>query len=225
MGEDSVYTPLKYYLINWYQKHKAKVLNLESFQKWPSMDKIIQYLVLREAGLPIVKSRVFGSKKALSAWAKSHGFPFIVKFNIGSCGWDVFKITSLRALNKLLKSDYNIKTLIVQEFLKTGEDIRVIVLGGRVLGAMRRTAALGQFLTNYSQGASVSSYDISKDKAAYKLALSAAKAARVDYAGVDLMRDNKGRWVILEINRACQFEGFEKATGVNVAQKVIRFLS
>jgi glutathione synthase/RimK-type ligase-like ATP-grasp enzyme len=47
----------------------------------------------------------------------------------------------------------------------------------------------------------------------------------LDYGGIDLMKNNKNEWVVLEVNRACQFEGFESATGINVASRIVDYLA
>ena len=88
---------------------------------------------------------------------------------------------------------------------------------------MKRTAAPGKVVTNFSQGGSVVAGKISEKEES--LALAAAKMFSLDYVGVDIMRDGYGNSYILEVNRSCQFEGFEKATGVNVAEKIIKFLT
>lgn len=227
LGEDSVYNPIKYYLIYWYTLSGGRVLNGRSFSKWPSLDKTVQYLEFYKGKIPIVESDVFGSKERALILGKNGGYPFIVKNNTGSCGNEVYKIENKRGLEKLLNSGYTlrtIKSLLFQKFLKGGEDLRVIVINNKVVGAMKRIARSGNFLTNYSQGGKVVKYNIEKDPEAKDLALKVAKLFMADYCGVDLMRDESGKWIVLEINRACQFQGFEKATKINVAKKVIDFL-
>jgi RimK family alpha-L-glutamate ligase len=174
-----------------------------------------------------VESFFFGSKLAMIEWAKREKKPLIVKEGVGSLGTAVFKINTDEELENLL-ANYSIKTvktLLVQRFLEGGEDLRVIVLGDKVLGAMKRIAKVGTHLTNYSQGGLVESYDISKDESASKIALDVAKTFELDYCGVDLMKSMDGTWKVLEVNRACQFQGFEKSTGINVAKQVVDYLT
>lgn len=227
LGEDSIYNPLKVALIDWYKKNGSKVLNYQSFKTWPSLDKITQHLGFVENGIPTVESFEFGCEQDLRDWAKNN-YPFIAKDTTGSCGKNVFKINDLFELDGLSKQGYlnnvRIKTLLFQKFLKAGEDIRVIILGDKILGGMKRIAKEGKYLTNYSQGGDVVSYDIENDKTAKEIALKVAKTFYLDYCGVDLMKDNAGNWIVLEVNRACQFEGFEKVNDVNVAKETIEFL-
>jgi ribosomal protein S6--L-glutamate ligase len=227
LGEDPVYNPLKSAIVNWYKDAESLVLNFGSFDRWPSLDKTTQYFHLSQNNIPVVESFSFGRKENLLPWAEKN-YPFIAKEITGSCGNNVFKIKNVNDLEDLFAKGYSgnikIKTLLFQKFLVSGEDLRVIVLGGAVLGAMKRIAQSGQYLTNYSQGGQVEKYDIDNDKDAQNIALKVAKLFKLDYCGVDLMRDNLGNWVVLEVNRACQFEGFEKSTGINVAGKITEYL-
>ncbi|OGM15043.1 hypothetical protein A3D84_02120 [Candidatus Woesebacteria bacterium RIFCSPHIGHO2_02_FULL_42_20] len=225
LGEMAEYNPYKYFLIDWFESKSAKVINSASFKKWPSLDKTSQHLVYLKNDIPFINSAVFGSQESATAWANPSRFPFIVKSNVGSCGTEVYKIKSRRALKRLLKpfNKRTVKGLLFQEFLPGGEDLRVIVLNGKVLGAMKRIASKGNYLTNYSRGGSVENYDLTGDASASKIALKVTDTFSLDYCGVDLMRGKDGGWKVLEVNRACQFEGFEKATGVNVAKKVLEF--
>lgn len=226
LGEDTDYNALKNYILDFYKGLGVHVLNYKSYDKWVSLDKTTQYLELQKAGIPIVESFFFGSKEKMLDWAKKEKMPIIVKENVGSLGLAVFKINSVKELEELLAnySLISVKTLFVQRFLPGGEDLRVIVLGGKVIGAMKRIAKEGTHLTNYSQGGNVAKYDVDQDFEAVNIALKVAKTFDLDYCGVDLMKDEEGGWSVLEVNRACQFEGFEKATGLNVAEKVLDFL-
>ena len=228
LGEDPVYNPLKIAIVNWYKNNNSNVLNYNSFNTWPSLDKTTQYFNLSQNNLPIVESFSFGNKENLLVWAKNN-YPFISKDTTGSCGNNVFKIKNDKDLDEFIANKYagniKIKTFLFQKFLVSGEDLRVIVLGGKIMGAMKRIAQSGQYLTNYSQGGQVEKYDIETDLNAQEIALSVAKLFKLDYCGVDLMRDNNGNWVVLEVNRACQFEGFEKSTGINVAGNIAEYLT
>ena len=90
---------------------------------------------------------------------------------------------------------------------------------------MKRTPKPGNFLSNYSQGGSVEKYTGNDIKIIKNKALKTAKYFKLDYVGIDLMLGNDNIWKVLEVNRACQFQGFEKATKVNVAKEVLDYLS
>jgi len=213
------FLPQKMILVSFLEKQGVKILNLDSYKKWWQLDKLTQQFVFQENCLPFVETMIFGTKKSLEKNIKD--FPKVVKSYSGSHGENVFKVENSKDLKKIVKK-YPPETLLVQPFLPAGEDIRVIVLGGKAIGAIKRIAQPGQFLTNYSAGGMVEKFEL--DKATRQLAEKAAKAFFLDYVGVDLMKDQQGQWRILEVNRACQFEGFEKSTGINVAKKIVNFL-
>lgn len=224
MGEDVNHLPLKYLLMDYYSD-KAKIINGKSFNKWMSLDKVTQHIEYQKNGIPFAKSYYFGSKDLALEAVKKFEFPKIVKFNAGSKGMSVFKLKKASDLKKILDDGYDIRTLLFQDFMPNAVDLRVIVLDGKVLGAMKRIAKKGQYLTNFSQGGSVEVYDIEKDKQASDIALKVAKVFKLDYCGVDLMKNNEGNWIVLEVNRACQFQGFELSTGINVARKIIDYVN
>lgn len=209
------------FLLSFFENRKAGILNKSTYQKWSRFDKLTQHFLFQKIGLPLIVTESFGSKKRLIKNFSS--FPKIVKSYFGSHGENVFKIKYHRDLAKVL-AKHLAETLLVQPFLKAGEDIRVIVLGGKAIGAMKRIARSGSYLTNYSAGGRVENYSLEEDLEARILSEKAAKVCFLDYGGVDLMKDNQGQWRILEVNRACQFEGFEKATGINIARKIIEYL-
>jgi RimK family alpha-L-glutamate ligase len=115
------------------------------------------------------------------------------------------------------------QTLLIQEYVNhdAGSDIRVIVVGGRILGAMKRSAQLGRFRANVHQGAKVEEYPVS-DELAW-ISLQATEVMGLDIAGVDLVESPEG-YAVIEVNSAPGFEGFEKATGRNVASELLRYI-
>lgn len=216
-----IFTPQRDCLLETFLQQKTIVLNQTIYQKWPILDKITEHLVLSQNKLPLATSWIFGSSSRLKEKIK---LPAVLKFYQGSHGSRVFKVESSRELKKIL-AYFPAENLLVQEILPEGEDLRVIVLGEKALGAMKKKAAPGKFVTNYSAGGSVSPYNLDNDQLAKALAEKTAQIFKADFCGIDLMKDDKGGWRVLEANTDCQFEGFEKATGINVAQKVIEFLT
>lgn len=199
---------LRFYASNSY------ILNQRSYTKWPVLDKLTQHQEFEKAGIPHIK---------LLGWEEAK-YPFVVKAKLGSHGDHVFKIENEDDLKSVL-AKYKKEDLLFQEFQKAGFDLRAIVLGGKVLGIMKRTPRPGQFLSNYSQGGRVEKLKIKEEKAKIleKIALKIAEHFGLDFVGVDIMQNNNGEWAVLEVNRACQFRGFEKATGVKVAGALISF--
>jgi len=217
-GGTFYYVPQRDYLLNYFERQRATILNKKTYKVWSRLDKFTQQMRLAQLGLPFVESFLYGSRQRLE---KKMFYPAVVKSYFGSQGKRVFKVENKKQLNKLLE-EFLPGNLLIEPVLPEGEDVRVIVLGGKAIGAMRRIAPQGQFLTNYSAGGIVEKFKL--DKTTRQLAQKAAKAFFLDYVGVDLMKDWQGQWRILEVNRACQFEGFEKSTGINVAKKVVEYL-
>ena len=111
----------------------------------------------------------------------------------------------------------------MQQFVKeaNGSDIRCLVVGGKVIASMMRTAAEGEFRSNLHQGGSAKLVKISAEERA--TAIGAAKVMGLDIAGVDLLRAKDGP-VIMEVNSSPGLEGIEKSTKIDVAGKIIESL-
>lgn len=214
--------------------------NSTGYLGWPRMGKISQHAVFVEAGIPVVPTRIFYLKDQISKIKNKDSFgkwnfPVIVKHERGYQGKSVRKFNNWEESEKWLDKIYekNLGMFLWQKFLPGGWDIRVIVLGGKVLGAMKRTACGSEFRSNYSLGGAVEKWELSEEDGA--LAEKVAKVCGLDYCGVDLMKiannqtnnhqDKKmGDSVVLEVNRQCQFKGFEEATGINVARAVVEMI-
>lgn len=190
----------------------VKVLNSKSYTKWSVLDKLTQHIEFKKSDIPHIKLLSIETAK----------YPFIAKSVLGSHGDHVFKIGNKDDLKSVLNT-YSKQELIAQEFQTSGFDLRVIVLAGKALGVMKRIPQEGNFLSNYSKGATVEEYKGPDSKIVTDLAQKTAKDFKLDYVGVDLILGNDDKWKVLEVNRGCQFEGFERATGINVARKLVDY--
>ena len=129
--------------------------------------------------------------------------PLVLKPRFGSWGRDVVRCDDERALRRELarRRPYE---LLAQELVEPqGEDLRVLVAGGSVVGAVRRVAAPGEWRTNVALGAS--RVPAEAPVAARAIALAAAAACGGDLVGVDLLPTGDGGWVALEVNGAVDF--------------------
>ena len=134
------------------------------------------------------------------------------------------KFDNFKELRRFVRkiNEKNLGMFLWQKCLPTKWDIRVIVLGGKVLGSMKRSAAGDEFRSNFSLGGSVEPWNLSEsDKI---LAEKVARVCGLDYCGVDIMKNDEGESFILEVNRQCQFKGFEQSTGINVAKSVVELI-
>jgi ribosomal protein S6--L-glutamate ligase len=113
--------------------------------------------------------------------------------------------------------------VILQEFIKEagGADIRVFIVNGAIVGAMKRQGKEGEFRSNLHRGGNASVIKLSRaEKAA---ALKAAKAMGLAIAGVDMLQSKKGP-MVLEVNSSPGLEGIEKSTGVDIASRIVEYV-
>lgn len=210
--------------------------NHEGYLQWSRMGKIAQHGVFLENDIPVVATKIFYTKEQVlnSRIGQEFGWPVIAKHERGYQGKSVRKFENQEELEKFVNkiNEKNVGMFLWQKYLPTKWDIRVIVLGGRAVGAMKRSAVGEEFRSNFSLGGAVEKWELSEsDKL---LAEKVAKVCGLDYGGIDIMKNPKSKILnskeykeedydsyILEVNRQCQFQGFEKATGVNVGKLVV----
>ena len=199
--------------------------------------KAWQMLKLAEAGIPVPKT-VYGSLWFLYQIAADHkfGFPLILKGSGGDRGTRVFKADNLGELERLVRDLRKTETeegkrYMLQEYIENKGDYRVLVLGDKVLGVMKRTALGGDFRNNFSMWGSVEVSDLPEE--IKRMAVEAAKICGLLVAGVDIVpkskiKDQKSKtwndYAVLEVNKGPQFRGFMQATGIDVPREIIKFL-
>jgi gamma-F420-2:alpha-L-glutamate ligase len=154
------------------------------------------------------------------------GFPCVVKVITGTQGIGVYLCEKRRDFNKLMEFIHNVgisKTLLVQEYigLNPGEDIRVLVIGGKVIGAMKRTAPKGDFRANISNGGTGEKFDVTPE--IDFIARETARVLNLHIAGIDLLFHNDG-FVVCEANTAPGFKGFEKYCDVDIAELIVEYI-
>ena len=196
-----------------------------------SADKYRTYLKLQDYGLTQPKTVLIPNTNTLEQSLESldSKFPIIMKTLEGSKGVGVLFIESERQIESLVQLLYNQNEdvdLLIQEYIKTDGDIRVIVLGGKVIASMKRDVVEGDFRSNVSQGAKVKEYELTDLEV--EQCLLAAKAIDGSWVAVDFIPSKNPKTVppyILEVNHSPGTEGIEKATGDNIVKKVIDFYS
>ena len=152
------------------------------------------------------------------------GPPVVIKLLEGTQGVGVVLAETKKAAKSVLQAFEGLKAdVIVQEFIREakGADLRVIVVGGRVVAAMRRVGAPGEFRANVHQGGTAEKVTLTQRER--RLAVRAAKSLGLDVAGVDMLRSERGPLVI-EVNASPGLEGIEKASEVDVAGAVIMWV-
>jgi glutathione synthase/RimK-type ligase-like ATP-grasp enzyme len=154
-------------------------------------------------------------------------FPFIAKPNKGAQGKGIELIRTVADLETFATAQ-DPAEYVYQNFIRNDGDWRIIIVGGRPLGAIKRIAQAGAFLNNVSQGASsVVETDPTTLKAIYPIAIKAASAMGLRCCGADVIRDaDTGKFYILETNTAPQWDsdfGFQAMTGVDVGGELVDF--
>ena len=146
--------------------------------------------------------------------------PLIVKLLESTQGKGVVLAETKKAAESVIDAFRGLKAnFLVQDFVKeaAGEDIRCLVVAGKVVAAMKRTGADGDFRSNLHRGGTAKVVRISREER--DTALRAARAFGLGMAGVDLLRSESGPKV-LEVNSSPGFEGIEKATGKDIVGRV-----
>ena len=193
--------------------------------------KAWQMLVLEKAGIEVPKT-IYGSLWYLYEQMKNGAFnwPAIIKGSGGDRGTRVYKADNLEELEKLVRDLRKSETedgkrYMLQEFIPNDGDFRVLVLGDRVLGVMKRSSqSKEEFKNNFSAGGKVEVADLPEE--IKQLSVKAAKACGLAVAGVDVaFRDfDVKKPVIWEVNKGPQFKGFMQATGIDVPAEIVKFL-
>jgi ribosomal protein S6--L-glutamate ligase len=191
-----------------------------------SRDKLRSLQILSKNGLGMPKTAFTnfskGGEKQLIEQVS--GAPVIIKLLEGTQGLGVVLAETKKAAQSVVEAFHGLKArIIVQEYIKEakGADIRAFVVNGKVVGAMKRQGAEGEFRSNLHRGGVASVIKLSR--AEKQAALNAAKALGLDVAGVDMLQSLRGP-LILEVNSSPGLEGIEGATGVNVAAEIIKFV-
>jgi len=152
------------------------------------------------------------------------GAPLVVKLLEGTQGIGVVLAETQKAAESVIEGFMGVKAnILVQEYIKEsgGADIRCFVIGNRVVAAIQRKAAPGEFRSNLHRGGSAALIRITPEERS--TALRAAKIMGLNVAGVDLLRSNHGP-VVMEVNSSPGLEGIEKASGKDIAGQIIEYL-
>jgi ribosomal protein S6--L-glutamate ligase len=190
-----------------------------------SRDKLRSMQLLSRKGIGLPRTGFASKADNIKDLIKNvGGAPLVVKLLEGTQGIGVVLADTAKAAESIIEAFMGLKAnILVQEFVKEagGADIRCLVIGGRVVAAMKRQGAEGEFRSNLHRGGSAEIVKLSK--AERETAVNAAKVMGLNFCGVDLLRSQSGP-MVMEVNSSPGLEGIEKATELDVAGKVIEFL-
>ena len=192
-----------------------------------SVDKFYTTALLQEAGLPVpetvVCERADAAMEAIGRMLESGG-EVIVKPIFGSMGHGLVRIADLELAWRVVRPLEQMRSVFyVQRAIDSaGRDVRLFVVGGRVVGAIERTAPPGDWRTNVARGGSARAIEPSSEWKDY--ALAATRASGADYAGVDLLESRTGEVFVLEVNGIPGWKGLQSATRVDVATTIVELV-
>ncbi len=192
-----------------------------------SRDKLRSMQLLARAGVGIPKTVVSrGGVDSDDLIGHLGGAPIIIKLARGTHGNGVVLAESRKAAKSVLQAfhvmDSDGTNILLQEFVKesAGMDIRVFIVGGKVIASMKRQSLDDDFRSNLHQGGEGEKIKLTDEER--KTALKAAKSMGLSLCGVDLMRSDRGP-LVLEVNSSPGF-GIEKVTGRDVATAIIDYI-
>lgn len=222
---------LDYNFIIYFDKdiHICRMLEKKGFKVFNSAysmescdDKMKTYIELSGHGIKMPKTinsplmyKGNDDESFLLKIEKEFLYPIIVKECYGSFGMQVYKADNFEQLS-LLREKLKYKPHLYQEFIreKAGQDIRVIVIGGKAVAAMLRKSET-DFRSNLELGGK--QYSIDANESFIKTAEWAAKILKLDYCGVDILFGKNDEPVLCEVNSNAYFLGIEKETKINIA--------
>ena len=190
-----------------------------------SRDKLrsMQLLARDGIGLPVT-TFAHDPKQTDEVVNMAGGAPLVIKLLEGTQGLGVVLADTDRSAKSVIEAFRASNTnILVQEFIKEagGTDIRALVVGGKVVASMMRTGAEGEFRSNLHRGGSAKTLKLTAEERS--TAIRSAKAMGLNVCGVDMLRANHGP-VVMEVNSSPGLEGVEKATGIDIAGKIIELL-
>ncbi len=152
------------------------------------------------------------------------GAPVIIKLQEGTQGIGVILAETKKSAKSIIDTFYKMDTsILIQKYIEesNGEDIRIFVVGNKIVASMKRTSEVGEFRSNVHRGGTTEAVKLSAKE--QFIALNATKHIGLGVAGVDLIRSKKGP-LLIEVNASPGLQGIEAATGINVAREIIMFV-
>jgi ribosomal protein S6--L-glutamate ligase len=191
-----------------------------------SRDKLRSIQLLSRKGVGIPVTAFANSPDDVKGLIREvGGAPLVIKVLEGTQGIGVVLAETKKAAESVIQAFMGVKSnILIQEFIKEagGSDIRCLVVGGKVIAAMQRTAPEGEFRSNLHRGGSAQLVKLTPSERA--TAIKAAKIMGLNVCGVDLLRSNRGP-LVMEVNSSPGLKGIEEATGEDIAGMIIDFIA
>ncbi|MBW3019366.1 RimK family alpha-L-glutamate ligase [Candidatus Woesearchaeota archaeon] len=186
-------------------------------------DKLLTHMKLEEGKVPQPTTFLASTAGAGKKIIKQVTFPIVIKLPGGTHGKGVMIADSAESAKSMMDVLELMKQpFLIQEYIETGgEDLRAIIVGNKVVAAMKRLASPSEKRANLHSGGTAERVVL--DPAIAKVAVSAAKACGCEICGVDLMQSAKGP-MVLEINLSPGMQGITEVTKVDVAGEIAKYL-
>ena len=190
-----------------------------------SRDKLRSLQILSRAGVGMPKTAFTNYSSEKNEILHEIGSPpVVIKLLEGTQGLGVVLAETRKAAKSVIEAFEGLKArIILQEFIEEagGADVRVFIVNGEVVGAMKRQGKEGEFRSNLHRGGKASLIKLRKKE--ILVALKAAKSMGLKVAGVDMLQSRRGP-LVLEVNSSPGLEGIENATKVDIAGKIIEYI-
>lgn len=190
-----------------------------------SRDKLRSLQILARAGVGLPKTIFTNYAKDVDHIINSvGGAPLVIKLLEGTQGLGVVLAETHNAANSVIEAFNGLKArVIAQEFIKEagGSDIRVFIVDGVIVGAMKRTGKDGEFRSNLHRGGAANIIELSNEEEI--TAIKAARSMGLGVAGVDMLQSANGP-LVLEVNSSPGLEGIETATQKDIAKEIIKYI-
>jgi ribosomal protein S6--L-glutamate ligase len=188
-----------------------------------SRDKLRAHQLLAKRGVGLPATAFAHRADSADDLVRSVGGPpVVVKLLEGTQGVGVVLCETKTAAQSVIEAFRGLRAyFLVQEYIAEagGADLRVLVVGGEAAAAMRRQGADGEFRSNLHRGGRAEPVALTPEEE--RTAVEAVEALGLQAAGVDVLRSNRGP-LVLEVNSSPGLEGIERATGVDVASRIVR---
>lgn len=212
-----------------YLENKSVAVINSNHARFLAKDKFLSLQRLAIENIPVPKTVLLKWKPNTSFIEETLGFPVIIK-KIEWAQWKwIIKANTKEDFEDIIEmlewtSSIDSSNFILQEFIgeKAWQDIRLFVVGWRVVASMLRKWKQGDFKSNFSWGGSVNNH-IPNEKEEM-LAIQAANIIGLDIAGIDLLFDKNNGYKICEVNASPGFEWLEEATNQNIAEEIVNYI-
>lgn len=190
-------------------------------------DKMFLSQILAHHHLPTPKTMLVKFPVSITTVERELGFPLLIKNISGARGVGIHLCESALSFRDVIEliatHDVGHQQMLLQEFIANsyGRDLRVLVLGGKIIGCMQRTSR-NSFKANYSLGGDVAPFPVTAEIA--RLAIDCAHLFNLEIAGIDLLFDKQG-FTICEANSSPGFKGMEQAIGEDIASQLLKFIA